>query len=164
MPPVLPMHPKIQPLPILLQRLMAHRSQREKIVFTNGCYDILHPGHVDLLTRCRLQGDVLVLGLNSDESVRRQDKTPPRPINSFASRAFVLAHLEAVSYVVEFEEDTPLRLIEQVQPDLLIKGGDWSVENIVGREVVEARGGKVLSLPLLEGYSTTGLIKKIQSL
>ncbi|EMG36059.1 D-heptose-1-phosphate adenylyltransferase [Desulfocurvibacter africanus PCS] len=130
------------------------------IVFTNGCYDILHPGHVDLLQRARSMGDVLVLGLNSDESVRRL-KGPTRPVNRLAERAFVLAGLECVDYIVSFDEDTPLELIKAVQPKVLIKGGDWSVENIVGRDVVEAAGGSVHSLPLLPGYSTTGLIRRL---
>ncbi len=130
------------------------------IVFTNGCYDILHPGHVDLLQRARAMGDMLVLGLNSDESVQRL-KGPTRPVNRLAERAFVLAGLECVEYIVSFEEDTPLELIKIVRPNVLVKGGDWSVENIVGRDVVEAAGGSVHSLPLLPGYSTTGLIQRL---
>lgn len=160
----LPPNRKILPLPDLLQALNALRDERRKIVFTNGCYDILHPGHVDLLARCKAEGDLLVLGLNSDASVRRQGKTPPRPVNPFESRAFVLAHLESVDFVVGFEEDTPLRLIEAVRPDVLVKGGDWSLDKIVGREAVESRGGRVLSLPLLPGFSTTGLIERIKAL
>ena len=161
---MLPPNKKILPLPGLLQELDALRARRRKIVFTNGCYDILHPGHVDLLARCKAEGDTLVLGLNSDDSVRRLCKTPPRPVNPFESRAFVLAHLESVDFVVGFDEDTPLKLIEAVRPDVLIKGGDWNIDKIVGREVVEAGGGKVLSLPLLPGFSTTALIEKIKAL
>lgn len=157
-------HHKIKSLPELLEALQPARESGKKIVFTNGCYDILHPGHVDLLSRCREHGDILVLGLNSDDSVRRQGKTPPRPINSFESRAFVLAGLESVSYVVGFEEDTPLLLIEAIRPGVLIKGGDWDIDRIVGKDVVMAYGGEVLSLPLLPGYSTTALIEKIRKL
>lgn len=150
-------------LPALLVRLAPLRSQGKRIVFTNGCYDIVHPGHADLLARARAHGDILVLGLNSDASVQRQGKGPDRPINTYAVRAFVLAHFASVDFVVAFEEDTPYELIKAVQPDVLIKGGDWSIDNIVGRDIVEARGGEVLSLPLLEGFSTTGLIRHIRS-
>ena len=143
-------------------KLDALRKEGKKIVFTNGCYDILHPGHVDLLERCKAQGDVLVLGLNSDESVKRQGKGDDRPVNPYPVRAFVLAHLESVDFVVRFDEDTPAKLIEAVQPDVLVKGGDWSVDRIVGRESVQRRGGEVISLPLLQGYSTTALIEKIR--
>lgn len=131
-----------------------------KLVFTNGCFDIIHPGHVDYLERARSMGSGLVVGLNSDHSVRRL-KGPTRPINDQASRARVLAALQCVDHVVIFEEDTPLELIRQVRPDVLVKGGDWSVERIVGREVVEAAGGTVCSIPLLAGHSTTDLVRHI---
>ena len=157
-------HDAVLDLPALLARLAPLRAAGKKIVFTNGCFDIVHPGHVDLLARARAEGDVLVLGLNSDESVRRQNKGPDRPFNTFAARAFVLAHLRSVDFVTQFDEDTPQRLIEAVQPDVLVKGGDWKPEAIVGREVVQARGGRVLSLPLVDGYSTTGLAEKIRRL
>lgn len=134
----------------------------KKIVFTNGCFDILHPGHADLLERARAEGDFLVLGLNSDASVKRQGKGPERPVNTFASRAFVLIHLASVDMVVEFDEDTPLELVRAVKPHVLVKGGDWVPEKIVGRDIVESNGGTVLSLPLLPGYSTTGLIQRIR--
>jgi len=133
-------------------------------VFTNGCYDILHPGHVDLLARARALGDGLILGLNSDASVRRIKGDlpgPKRPVNSEAERAFVLAGLASVDFVVLFDDDTPLALIRAVRPQVLVKGGDWDVARIVGREVVEADGGQVVSLPLLPGYSTTGLIARL---
>jgi rfaE bifunctional protein nucleotidyltransferase chain/domain len=135
-----------------------------RLVFTNGCFDILHPGHVDLLARARALGDGLIVGLNSDASVRRIKKDAAgskRPVNSQASRAFVLAALEAVDFVVIFDEDTPLELIRAAQPQVLVKGGDWSKDRIVGRDVVEAAGGQVMSLPLLSGYSTSGLIERI---
>ena len=152
-------HPKVLSLPEFLEKKAALPSGF-RLVFTNGCYDILHPGHVDLLARARALGDGLILGLNSDASVRRL-KGPTRPVNDERTRAFVLAHLASVDYVVLFEEDTPLRLITAVRPQVLVKGGDWSVENIVGRDVVEGDGGVVRSLPLLPGYSTTGLIERI---
>ncbi len=135
-----------------------------KLVFTNGCYDILHPGHVDLLQRARKLGDGLILGLNSDASVQRikgDMPGPRRPLNSQDERAYVLAALECVDFVVVFDEDTPFELIRAVRPQVLVKGGDWPVEKIVGRDIVEADGGTVVSLPLLPGYSTTGLIERI---
>lgn len=144
----------------LLAALEPYRGKR--IVFTNGCYDILHPGHVDLLARARAQGDVLVLGLNSDASVRSLGKGTDRPVNPFPVRAFVLAHLASVDFVVEFNESTPYELIRAVRPQVLVKGGDWSVDNIVGRDIVEADGGTVFSLPLLGGFSTTALLERIR--
>lgn len=131
-----------------------------KVVFTNGCFDIIHPGHVDYLERARSMGACLVVGLNSDASVRRL-KGALRPVNDQHSRARVLAALACVDYVVVFEDDTPLELIRKVRPDVLVKGGDWSVDRIVGREVVEAAGGTVCSIPLLAGYSTTGTLERI---
>lgn len=133
-----------------------------RIVFTNGCFDILHPGHVDLLTRARALGDSLVLGLNSDESVKMLGKGDDRPLNSQEERAFVLAGLSCVDHIVIFHESTPLELIKGVRPQILVKGGDWTPDKIVGRDVVEKAGGEVLSLPLLEGYSTTGFVEKIR--
>ncbi|MDR2503411.1 MAG: adenylyltransferase/cytidyltransferase family protein [Deltaproteobacteria bacterium] len=157
-------HPKILSLAVLLRALAPRRARGERVVFTNGCFDLLHPGHADLLRRCREQGDLLILGLNSDASVARQGKTPPRPICPFAARAFVLAHLEAVDYIVGFEQDTPLELIRAIRPHVLIKGGDWQVRDMVGGAEVEAAGGRVLSLPLLEGFSTTELVARIKNL
>ncbi len=133
----------------------------KKIVFTNGCFDILHAGHVDLLARAKEQGDILVLGLNSDKSVR-SIKGQKRPVVSQQQRAFVLAGLASIDFVIFFDEDTPYELIKKVQPDVLVKGGDWTVDNIVGRDVVEGRGGVVLSLALLPGYSTTSVIRFIR--
>lgn len=157
-------HPAIldrRQLPSVLEPL---RASGRRLVFTNGCFDLLHPGHVDLLERGRAQGDALILGLNSDDSVRRLGKGTDRPVTPFRARAFVLAHLQAVDYVVEFDEDTPLELIRLVRPQVLVKGGDWPPERIVGRDIVEADGGRVLSLPLLPGYSTTALIQKIRAM
>lgn len=158
-------HPKILTLPEFLAKKAAF-PPGYRLVFTNGCYDILHPGHVDLLARARAEGDGLLLGLNSDASVRRIKGNlpgPARPVNPQAERAFVLAGLAAVDFVVLFDEDTPLELIRAVQPQVLVKGGDWDVSRIVGRDVVEEGGGRVLSLPLLPGYSTTGLIERLTS-
>lgn len=157
-------NPKLYTLTELLPVLEVLRRDGQKLVFTNGCYDLLHPGHVDFLARCRALGDRLVLGLNSDASVGRQGKRPARPVTTFADRAFVLAGLESIDYIVGFEDDTPAELIKAVRPQVLVKGGDWSPERIVGRETVLADGGEVLSLPLLSGYSTTLLIEKIRRL
>ena len=148
-------------LPALLDWLAPLRAAGKRIVFTNGCYDIVHPGHVDLLERARALGDVLVLGLNSDDSVRRQNKGPERPVNPYPARAFVLAHLASVDAVTGFDEDTPENLIRAILPDVLVKGGDWTPDRIVGRDIVEARGGRVVSLPLLPGYSTTAIVNKL---
>lgn len=147
----------------LQKRLLPLWGSGKIIVFTNGCFDIIHPGHVDLLERARAQGDFLVLGLNSDASVKKQGKGPERPVNPFTARAFVLAHLSSVDLVVEFDEDTPLELIRMVRPQVLVKGGDWTPDKIVGADFVESLGGRVLSLPLLPGYSTTGIICKLCS-
>ncbi len=148
----------------LLPLLEAARRRGRKIVFTNGCFDILHPGHVRMLAACRRLGDVLVLGLNEDASVSRQ-KGPSRPINRFEDRAEVLAGLASVDYVVGFGEDTPARLIEAVQPDVLAKGGDYSAESasgpnaIVGADFVRARGGQVVAVNFHQGYSSTRIIE-----
>lgn len=156
-------HSKIVTLKELLSHLNQKKNAGEKIVFTNGCYDILHPGHVDLLARAKTYGDILIVGMNSDASVRRLDKAADRPLNPFSVRSFVLAHLESVNFIIRFDEDTPLRLIEAICPNILIKGGDWPIENIVGAAYVERNNGIVLSLPLVEGHSTTNLLQKIRS-
>jgi len=153
-------HPKVMD-PERLKVWLAGRGGRT-VGFTNGCFDIHHPGHVDYLARARGLGDILVLALNTDESVRRLGKAPDRPVNPLEVRAFVAAHLESVSAVTWFDEDTPARIIEFLRPDVLVKGGDWPVERIVGRETVEGYGGKVRSLPFLQGYSTTGLLGRIR--
>ncbi len=145
----------------LLEHLARLRADGKKIVFTNGCFDILHRGHVEYLAAaCRL-GDVLVVGLNSDASVRRL-KGPDRPINPDSDRAAVLDALRAVDFVTIFEDDTPRALIEAVQPDVLVKGGDYSEESVVGADVVRQRGGKVVIVPLLAGRSTSGLVARIR--
>lgn len=138
------------------------RMKGDRIVFTNGCFDILHRGHVEYLQEAAALGDRLVIGLNSDDSVRRQNKGPERPLNNEESRAKVLAALRLVDAVIIFDQDTPLELIQTLGPDVLVKGGDWSEDRIVGAELVKARGGSVHSLKLVDGYSTTALVEKIR--
>jgi rfaE bifunctional protein nucleotidyltransferase chain/domain len=142
-------------------RLRAWRAAGERVVFTNGVFDLLHRGHVEYLERARALGDRLVVGLNADASVRRL-KGPSRPVVAAEDRAALLAALRCVDLVVAFAEDTPERLIGEVEPDVLVKGGDWPVEKIVGRERVEARGGRVLSLPFRPGTSSSELIARIR--
>ncbi|MCD6329607.1 MAG: D-glycero-beta-D-manno-heptose 1-phosphate adenylyltransferase [Candidatus Cloacimonetes bacterium] len=133
-----------------------------KIVFTNGCFDLIHRGHVEYLSAAKKLGDVLIIGLNSDDSVRRL-KGIDRPINYEQDRAIVLDNLMAVDYVGIFDEDTPYELIRIVQPDVLVKGGDWAIEDIVGSDIVLERGGEVRSLKFIEGKSTTDIIEKIRN-
>ena len=137
-------------------------AQRGAVVFTNGVFDLLHPGHVRYLRAARRLGDVLVVGINSDRSARALDKGPNRPLNRAADRAELLAALEMVDYVTVFDADTPYDLIKAVQPDVLVKGGDWTIDTIVGADVVLARGGKVKSLKFAKGYSTTRLAERIR--
>jgi D-beta-D-heptose 7-phosphate kinase/D-beta-D-heptose 1-phosphate adenosyltransferase len=143
----------------LLEAVARHRARGERVVFTNGCFDLLHQGHVTYLNFCKGQGDVVVVGLNSDASVRRL-KGPSRPVNAGDARARVLAALADVDYVTEFEEDTPESLICAVLPDVLVKGEDWAGKNVAGSDVVEKRGGKVVFAPFVAGQSTTNLIAK----
>src|SRR4029450_8673120 len=138
------------------------RAQGKRIVFTNGVFDILHPGHVRYLRDARALGDRLIVGINSDRSVKALAKAPDRPINGEAERAEVLGALASVDAVVIFDEDTPHALISALQPDILVKGADWGENAIVGRDVVEARGGRVVRITLAEGYSTTRIIEKIR--
>ncbi len=138
------------------------RAAGMKVVFTNGCFDLLHPGHVRYLAAARALGDLLVVGLNDDQSVRRL-KGPSRPLLSLPERAEVLLALRSVDAVVPFSEPTPLPLIREVRPAVLVKGGDWAVADIVGREEVEGDGGQVLSLPFVDGVSTSELVRRIRS-
>jgi rfaE bifunctional protein nucleotidyltransferase chain/domain len=133
------------------------------IVFANGVFDILHPGHVRYLTQARQQGDALIVGINSDASVRRLSKGPDRPLNPEHERAELLAALAVVDAVVIFEEDTPLEIVTALQPDVLVKGADWAADAIVGRDVVEARGGRVVRIPLADGYSTSAILERLRS-
>jgi rfaE bifunctional protein nucleotidyltransferase chain/domain len=136
------------------------KAAGKKIVFTNGCFDIMHTGHARYLQLAKSYGDVLIVAVNSDESVRRI-KGPKRPILPQAERAEMLASLAVVDYVTVFEEEDPSRVIAELMPDVLVKGGDWAVEEIVGRDIVETNGGKVYSIPYIEGASTTGIIERI---
>ena len=147
----------VQELRPLLEIL---RAAGKKIVFTNGCFDIIHTGHTRYLATARSFGDILIVAANSDSSVRviKGDK---RPINPQAERAEVLAALESVDFVTIFDEPDPYRVIAELQPDVLVKGGDWPIEKIIGRDIVEARGGRVINVPYIEGSSTTGIIEKI---
>lgn len=145
----------------LADHVRALQAAGQKIVFTNGVFDVLHAGHVRYLEEASRLGDVLVVAVNSDRSARALAKGPGRPFNAEGDRALVVAALWCVSFVTLFDEDTPLELIELVVPDVLVKGGDWQPEDIVGADVVAAAGGEVLSLPYLEGYSTTSLIERI---
>jgi len=144
----------------LRERVAQLKGEGKRIVFTNGCFDILHIGHVRYLEEAKGLGDILVLALNSDASVR-SIKGPLRPVVPQDERAYIMASLEVVDYVTIFDEETPLTLIEEIAPDILVKGGDWPLEAIVGRDIVTALGGDVLSIPMLPGYSTTGIIERI---
>lgn len=138
------------------------RDRGLTIVFTNGVFDLLHPGHVRYLRDARQHGDALVVAVNSDRSVRAQRKGPDRPIHPEDERAEVLSALAVVDAVVVFDEDTPHEIVQALQPDVLVKGADWAADAIVGRDIVEARGGKVVRIPLAEGYSTTEILRRIR--
>jgi len=143
--------------------LEAARRQKKRIVFTNGCFDLMHVGHTRYLQAAKRLGDLLVVGVNSDASVKSLNKAQDRPIVNEAQRAEVLAALGCVDYVVIFTEPDPLNLITILQPDVLVKGGDWAIDKIVGRDVVEQRGGVVKTIPMVPGISTTTLIQSIRS-
>jgi rfaE bifunctional protein nucleotidyltransferase chain/domain len=142
--------------------LDGHRAAGRRIVFTNGVYDLLHPGHVRYLAAARAEGDVLIVGVNSDRSVRAI-KGPDRPINPEEERAELIAALAVVDAAVVFDEDTPLEIITALRPDVLVKGADWAADQIVGRDVGEARGGRVVRMPVEAGHSSTGLIQKVRT-
>jgi rfaE bifunctional protein nucleotidyltransferase chain/domain len=150
---------KILSLPDLLKRIEFWRRLGDKIVFTNGCFDILHEGHVYLLACCNDLGSRVIVGLNSDSSVKRL-KGQTRPVNNQRSRAILLASTQLVDAVVVFDEDTPLRLIQAIEPNFLVKGGDWKKEEIAGSEFMESYGGEVLTVPYLNGFSTTDIIER----
>ncbi|MCY3757307.1 MAG: D-glycero-beta-D-manno-heptose 1-phosphate adenylyltransferase [Acidobacteria bacterium] len=151
---------KILALEDLLAQRARLRQENKRTVFTNGCFDLLHPGHIDYLSRARRMGDALIVGVNSDRSVREL-KGPLRPILTQDERTRLLSGLDSVDYLTVFDEDTPHRLIAALLPDVLVKGGDWTVETIVGRQEVEAAGGRVVPLPYLEGQSSTAIIERI---
>jgi D-beta-D-heptose 7-phosphate kinase/D-beta-D-heptose 1-phosphate adenosyltransferase len=151
---------KIRTRPEMAVERRKLREQGVRLVFTNGCFDLLHPGHVRYLEAAKRLGDRLLVAVNADETVRRL-KGAGRPLTPLAERMEILAALAAVDYVVAFEEETPFEIIEEMVPDVLVKGGDWTPDRIVGRERVEREGGKVLSLPYAPGYSTSALIARI---
>jgi rfaE bifunctional protein nucleotidyltransferase chain/domain len=147
-----------------LDRILAFWHFRGlKLVFTNGCFDILHLGHVEYLSRAASFGDILIIGLNSDKSIK-SIKGPGRPVQDENTRATILASLQFVSNVILFDEDTPYELIKKVQPDILVKGADYKPENIVGYDIVKAKGGEIITIDLVEGHSTTGIINKLNHL
>jgi D-beta-D-heptose 7-phosphate kinase/D-beta-D-heptose 1-phosphate adenosyltransferase len=154
---------KIRTADSLLSELARHRRQKKSIVFTNGCFDVLHRGHIEYLQFCRQQGDIVVVGLNSDGSVKTI-KGPERPINNQHDRAGVLAALETVDYITIFNEPDPMNLIRKVRPEVLVKGEDWAVKGVVGRDFVESYGGKVTLAPLVNGKSSTATIEEMRSL
>ncbi len=154
------MRDKIKTVQELQPLLSILRATGKKIVFTNGCFDLIHTGHTRYLAKAKSFGDILVVAVNSDASVR-VIKGSKRPINSEADRMETLAALESVDFVTMFGEPDPHRIISELQPDVLVKGGDWRVDQIIGRDVVETRGGKVVTVPYLEGASTTSIVGKI---
>ena len=162
MPPSLQAHAAmVLSLPDAVEQVERWRARHLTIVFTNGVFDILHPGHVRYLREARALGDVLVVGINSDRSVRALAKAPNRPTNPETERAELVAALASVEAAVVFDEDDPLAIISAILPDILVKGADWAADAIIGREVVEASGGRVVRIPLAAGYSTTAIIDKI---
>jgi len=157
------LHSKILSCQEAQKRANIWRMFNQKIVFTNGCFDILHQGHVDYLCKAKDLGHKLIIGLNTDASVKRQNKSPERPINTEQSRAFILAALGFTDAIVLFDEETPYNLIKAIQPDVLVKGADYKAEEIVGYDIVKAGGGEVATIELTQGFSTTALINKIKS-
>jgi rfaE bifunctional protein nucleotidyltransferase chain/domain len=153
---------KVQSKEDVLKLTSILQVQGKKIVFTNGCFDILHPGHVDYLCQARDSGDFMVLGLNTDASVKKLNKAPNRPVNDEISRSLVLAGLACIDAIVLFDEETPYELIRFLQPDVLVKGDDYKPEQIAGYDILKAKGGVVKTIPFLKGYSTTALINKIK--
>lgn len=151
---------KVRPL---ADALSWRTRQQGPVVFTNGVFDLLHQGHVELLEAARCEGTALIVGVNSDASVRRLEKGPGRPVNEETARARVLAALSAVDCVVLFHADTPLELIQQLHPDILVKGADYSREAIVGADLVEARGGRVVRVPLVGGFSTSSIVDRLRA-
>jgi rfaE bifunctional protein nucleotidyltransferase chain/domain len=152
---------KICDLAVALERRSEWKSNGEQVVFTNGCFDILHLGHVDYLEKARQTGTKMIVGLNSDASVRIL-KGPERPVNSEYARARIIASLQFVDLVIVFNEETPLELINKLLPDILVKGDDYSIETIVGAKEVISAGGQVKTIPLVPSYSTTGIIQKLK--
>ncbi len=146
----------------VVARVADARRAGKRVVFTNGCFDLLHVGHVRYLAAARDAGDLLVVAINSDASVRRLNKGAERPLVAEAARAEVLAALAAVDWVTIFDEDTPAEVVAAILPDVLVKGADWAPDRVVGRDVVEARGGRVLLVPIVDGFSTTALVERLR--
>ena len=156
------MHPGVLNREEAVQRFGREKRDGRRVVFTNGCFDLLHPGHIQSLEQARALGDALIVGINSDASVREL-KGPGRPVIPEVERAEILASLECVDAVVIFNELTPREIISALLPDILVKGGDWPGDQIVGREEVEAAGGQVVSIPVVPGYSTTAILEKMRA-
>lgn len=152
---------KINTRSMLTQLRAIWNVKGKKVVFTNGCFDIVHRGHIEYLAKARALGATLIVGLNSDASVRRL-KGASRPLQDEQTRAMVLASLQFVSHVIIFDEDTPYELIKEVQPDVLVKGADYKPENIVGYDIVKAKGGEVVTIPFVDGYSTSNVVAKMK--
>jgi rfaE bifunctional protein nucleotidyltransferase chain/domain len=153
---------KIVSLEQLNKLVLAWRLKSDTIVFTNGCFDILHLGHIDYLSKARDLGKRLIVGVNTDNSVKRLGKGDSRPINDEKSRSMIIASLQFVDAVILFDEDTPYQLIKAIEPDVLVKGADYTIDKVVGADIVKARGGNVVLIEYLEGYSTTNIEKKIR--
>lgn len=151
---------RIKTLPEIIKALKPLRKKGRKIVFTNGCFDILHKGHIRLLEKAKSLGDVLIVALNTDASVKKI-KGPKRPITRQGDRAFIAAALRSVDFVTFFSENTPEKIIKKISPDVLVKGGDWGKNGIAGADYIRSLGGKVYSVDFVEGYSTSGIVKKI---
>ena len=152
---------KIIPRDVLKGIVEEKKREGKKIVFTNGCFDILHRGHVEYLEFAKTLGDLLIIGVNSDESVRRL-KGPERPVNTLLDRMYVLAALYMTDYITDFHEDTPYNLIKELLPHVLVKAGDYTPDTVVGRDIVESYGGKVVIAPYVNGYSTTAILNKVK--
>jgi len=150
------------PLQAAQKKMEKWRRKGRRIVFTNGCFDLLHPGHIDYLEKARVLGDVLIVGLNDDDSIRRL-KGASRPINPLSDRARMLSALRYVDMVVSFPEDTPLKLIQSLMPDVLVKGGDYKPDDIIGARDVRMNGGEVVVMPFVDGHSTSSLIERIKT-
>ncbi len=152
---------KIIPRDVLKKLLKEKKEEGKTIVFTNGCFDILHRGHVEYLEFASSLGDILVIGVNSDESVKRL-KGPERPINTLTDRMYLLAALYMTDYITDFHEDTPYNLINELRPHIIVKAGDYTEDAVVGKDIVESYGGKVVIAPYINGYSTTSIVKKMK--
>ncbi len=147
----------------IIEIVNEHKRWKKRIVFTNGCFDIIHRGHVEYLRESRALGDILIVGLNTDDSVKRL-KGAARPVISQEDRAVVVSEMKSVDYVVLFYEDTPYNLIDEIHPNILVKGGDYQIADIVGADIVKKIGGMVVSIPFIEGFSTTELIERIKQI